>query len=135
MTDQLPLRSMNKEQLIRRIEQLSETLAYALKLDALKEANAPSPATSGEMTAEEFLRQTYNWKDDCFVDDEDFLYGHSVREIMESFSAHNVAVATATYREQMLKEVDFWQGEHHKAQLRMKKERPEAVLDKIERKE
>ena len=42
------------------------------------------------MTVEEFLRTVYGWSDSCFIDDEDFLYGHSVRNMMENYANYRM---------------------------------------------
>jgi hypothetical protein len=39
-----------------------------------------------QWTLEEFLRKVYGWNDSCFMDDEDHLYGYSVRAMMETYA-------------------------------------------------
>jgi hypothetical protein len=41
---------------------------------------------SDTWTVEEFLRNVYGWNDSSFLDDADYLYGHSVREMMQAFA-------------------------------------------------
>jgi hypothetical protein len=39
-------------------------------------------------TVEEFLTNVYGWDSSCFIDNEDFLYGHSVRQMMEAWAEY-----------------------------------------------
>ena len=54
-----------------------------------------------EARAEEWLTRERNWNPSCFLDDEDFIFGNSARELMADFAMQEAQAATQ-------KELDRW---------------------------